>query len=315
MTTLVANNSSKITGTLYFWRETNNTTANNAYCTWAGGTFTGNGQASVVNPNGLVRTGQGFIVEALGASTTLDFKNGQRSSDNANQFFRATSDVENNRFWLNLTNSTDAFSQMAAGYMTDATDGVDLYDGKNINTGDVLLNSILNNTDYTIQGKALPFNAADVIPLSCKITDAGQYTITIDHVDGLFTDGSQAIYLKDNLTATEHDLQTGAYTFASAAGTFTNRFEIIFQSQLGTTHPTFTANNVIIYNQNNDFVVNSGTIIMSSIKVFDIRGRLLQEKKGINASQTTISGGLADEVLLVQITSEDGIVVTKKVVK
>jgi len=54
---------------------------------------------------------------------------------------------------------------------------------------------------------------------------------------------------------------------------------------------------------------------MSSIKVFDIRGRLIEEKTDINASQTTIKGGLANEVLLVQITNEDGITVTKKVIK
>jgi trimeric autotransporter adhesin len=321
MAQFVSDNSSNITGTLYFWRETNGNTANNAYCSWAGGTFTTNGQAQVVNPNGIIRTGQGFFVEASGAATTLDFKNGQRSSDNTNQFFRANNNntvndvVETNRFWLNLTNAAGAFSQMAAGYMTNATDAVDLYDGRNINTGSVLLNSILNNTDYTIQGKALPFNVADVIPLSCKITDAGQYAIAIDHVDGLFTDGSQAIYLKDNLTATEHNLQTGAYTFSSAPGTFNNRFEIIFQSQLGVSNPAFSANNVIIYAQGNDFVVNSGNIIMESIKVFDIRGRLLQERKGINASQININGGIANEMLLVQITSEDGVTVTKKAIR
>jgi autotransporter-associated beta strand protein len=320
MTQFVSDNSANITGTLYFWRETNNNTSNNAYCTWAGGTFTSNGEAQVFNPNGIIRTGQGFFVEASGAATTLDFKNGQRSSDNANQFFRITNTVtdevtEANRFWLNLTNASGAFSQMAAGYMSNATNGVDLYDGKNINTGDVLLNSIIENADYTIQGKALPFNPADVIPLSCKITTAGNYTIAIDHVDGLFTGGVQAIYLKDNLTGTAHNLQTGAYNFASAAGTFSNRFEIVFQTQLGVDNPTFTENSVIVYSQGNDFVVNTGTTMMSSVKVFDIRGRLLQEKKGINASQTTMGSGLANQVLLVQITSEDGVMVTKKVIR
>jgi hypothetical protein len=55
---------------------------------------------------------------------------------------------------------------------------------------------------------------------------------------------------------------------------------------------------------------------MSSIKVFDIRGRLLQERKNINATQTTIDSGLlANQVLLVQITSKDGVVVTKKVIQ
>jgi hypothetical protein len=54
---------------------------------------------------------------------------------------------------------------------------------------------------------------------------------------------------------------------------------------------------------------------MSKVKVFDIRGRFLQEQKDINATQTTINIGLVNEVLLVQISSEDGVVVTKKVVR
>ena len=320
MTQFVSDNSTKITGTLYFWRETNNNTTNNAYCSWAGGTFTTNSEAQVFDPNSIIRTGQGFIVEALASQTALIFKNGQRSSDNANQFFRTNSNVindvvETNRFWLNLTNTSGAFSQMAVGYMTNATDGVDIYDGKNINSGNVLLNSILDNIDYTIQGKSLPFNSADVIPLSHKITDAGNYTIVIDHVDGLFTGGVQAIYLKDNLTSTVHDLNTGAYNFTSVAGTFNNRFEIVFALPLGVGNPVFLANTIAIYNLNNEYVVNSGNIIMSSIKVFDIRGRLLQEKKGINASQTTIDSGLSNQVLLVQITSEDGVVATKKLIR
>ncbi len=321
MSQFVLDNSSKITGTLYFWRETNNTTSNNAYCTWAGGTFTTNNEAQVFNPNGIIRTGQGFIVEALASQTVLSFNNGQRSSDNTNQFFKnnslnnSTDTVETNRFWLNLSNSSGAFSQMAAGYMTDATDGVDIYDGKSINTGNVLLNSILNNEEYTIQGKSLPFNTADVIPLRYKVTDAGEYTITLDHVDGLFTGGTQPIYLKDNLTAIYHDLNTGAYSFTSTPGTFSDRFEIVYTTQLGTGNPIFTTNNVVIYNHNNEFVVNTSNVIMSSVKVFDIRGRLLEERKEINASQTTIGRGLTNQVLLVQITSEDGITVTKKVIK
>ncbi len=54
---------------------------------------------------------------------------------------------------------------------------------------------------------------------------------------------------------------------------------------------------------------------MESVKVFDIRGRLITAQKDINASQTTISGGSANEVLLVQVTSVDGVTVTKKVIR
>ena len=70
---------------------------------------------------------------------------------------------------------------------------------------------------------------------------------------------------------------------------------------------------MIVYkNGVNDFVINAGTTIMASVKVFDIRGRLLLERNNINASQTTMTVGMANEVLLVQITSEDGVVVTRK---
>jgi hypothetical protein len=48
--------------------------------------------------------------------------------------------------------------------------------------------------------------------------------------------------------------------------------------------------------------------------VFDVRGRLLTTQDNINATQTSITAGQANQVLLVQITSIDGATVTKKVV-
>ena len=203
---------------------------------------------------------------------------------------------------------------MAVGYSSDGTLGDDKgIDGRNINQ-QFYLTSLIGVDDYSIQGRP-DFQTGDIVPLSYKVIGAGNYTISIDHKVGLFTGGGQSIYLKDNLTTTIHDLNTGAYSFTSAAGTFADRFEIIYALPLGVGNPTFTANNVIIYNQNNEFVVNTGNIIMSSIKVFDIRGRLLNERKEINSSQATINGSLSNQVLLVQITSADGIVVTKKVIQ
>jgi hypothetical protein len=309
-----ANNSSSITGALYFWRKTNNALSP-SYCTWTLGGFVSNGEAQVFDPNDVIQVGQGFFVEGNG-NGTVSFDNTMRIGDNANQFFKNSNTlltVERSRIWLNATNTSGQFSQAMVGYFTNATQGVDAgIDGKYINDGDIALTSLISSVPYAIQGRA-PFNAADIVPLSFKVTTAGSYTITIDHVDGLFTDGTQAIYLKDNLDSSEHNLQTGAYTFASDAGTFNNRFEITYQSLLA--NPTFTPNSVVIYSQNNGFVINSGNTIMASVKVFDIRGRLLQERIGVNASQTSINGGLSNEVLLVQITSEDGVVVTKKVIR
>ena len=234
----VSDNSANITGTIYLWRKTNSTLSTPGYCTWTAGTYVSNGEAQTV-PNDasfvdVISTGQGFLVEATATGTTLEFNNSQRIADNSNQFFRTTSAntttaIERNRMWLNLTNDSGDFHQMAVGYITDATQGVDRFDGKFFNDGAISLNSIVNNEKYVIQGRALPFDDTDVVPLSLTVTTAGNYTISIDHLDGFFS-GDQRIFIKDKTNNSLYDLKASSFTFASAAGTFNDRFEIVYRN-------------------------------------------------------------------------------------
>jgi hypothetical protein len=317
--TNIANGS--ITGAVYFWRKTNGST-NAAYCTYNLGGFVSNNDNAIlnmtVNPftaSNVVQVGQGFIVEGTGTSNVV-FTNDMRIDSNVNRFLRTANTVERNRIWLNITNAAGSFSQAMIAYMTGATQGVDpSIDGKLLTDGDVSLASLIGTTSYAIQGRALPFDMTDVVPMSFKVTTAGDYTITIDHVDGLFSNGDQTIYLRDNTTGVVHNLSAGAYTFTSASGTFDTRFEITYQAtSLAVSTPTFNESQVVIYKTpTNEISINTGKVVMSKVKIFDIRGRLLQEQKDINASQTLMNAGLTTEVLLVQITSEEGIVVTKKV--
>ena len=314
-----------ITGTVYFYRKTNGAN-NGSYCSQNLVGYTSNGDPGIssmaMNPFSnahinIVPVGQGFFVEGTGAGTgSVVFTNEMRINTNSNRFFKTTNTVERNRIWLNVTNATGSFSQAMIGYMTGATQGVDTtIDGKLFSDGAVALASLIGTDAYVIQGRALPFDASDEVPLSLKITTAGDYTITIDHVDGLFSDGAQTVYLRDNTTGIVHNLSAEGYTFASAAGTFDTRFDIIYQtSTLAVSIPTFNESQVVIYKTpTNEISINTGNIVMSMVKIFDIRGRLLQELKDINATQTVINAGLSTEILLVQITSEEGIVVTKKV--
>ena len=311
ISSFVSDNNANITGTLYFWRKTNGT--GTAYCTYAGTTYTSNGNAQAANPNGIIQTGQGFFVEGTGTGTALLFKNSQRVSNTANQFFRSNI-IENNRIWLNATNSSGAFSQMAVGYMTDATQNVDSLDGKYINDSPFALTSLINSEEYTIQGRALPFSTSDSVPLGFKTNVAGNYTIAIDHVDGLFSNG-QAIYLKDNLLNTVTNLGAGSYSFVSAAGTFNSRFEIVYQSTLGVNNPDFTSNNVVAFNENGDISINSGSTVMEQVRVYDLQGRLLVEKKQINTSETRINTTAVNQVLLLEITATTGSKVIKKIIQ
>lgn len=305
---------SNITGTLYFWRKTNNT-ASPSYCTWTTGGFVSNNEAQVYDPNDVIQTGQGFFVEANGSGTSLSFDNNMRIDNHANQFFRVANTLEKHRLWLNVTNGAGLFSQTMIGYIENATNGFDAaIDGRYINDGEVALTTMIDNVDYAIQGKSLPFDATDVVPLKLTVTTAGNYTISLDHVDGLFS-ASQDVFLRDNQTGFVQDLKAGNYSFTSDAGTFASRFDVIYQSPLGVETPSLNNQLVVYKNEVGDFVINSGSIEMKSVKVFDLRGRLLNEYNGINATQAKVSGGSANGVLLLQITSVDGVTVTRKVVR
>lgn len=306
-------NAANTTGTLYFWRKTNNA-ASPSYCSWTTGGFVSNSEAQVFDPNDVLQTGQGFFVEASGNGTSLEFNNSMRINDHANQFFRMQNTVERHRIWLNASNTEGLFSQTLVGYMTNATNDIDYaIDGKHINDGAIALTSLINDETFVIQGRSLPFETIDIVPLQFKADSAGNYTIAIDHVDGLFLE-SQPIYLRDLLLDVEHNLKVSEYNFTSEAGTFSNRFEIVYESTLSVSNPILE-NTVVVYSKNKTIEINSGSVPMNNVKVFDMRGRLVAEQNDVTT--TTISIPLeriANQVLIVQLTAVDGQTISKKVV-
>ncbi|MBC7654500.1 MAG: hypothetical protein H7098_08520, partial [Oligoflexus sp.] len=313
----VAANSSSITGTLYFWRKTNNPLSP-SYCQWNSTGFVTNREAQVTDPLGIIQTGQGFFVEATGNGTNVIFNNSMRRKNHANQFFKysnVNNTIERNRIWLNATSTTGLFSQTLIGYTTNASMGYDAgIDGKYLNDGAIALTSVITNVDYCIQGRSLPFDANDVVPLSFMATTAGDYSIGIDHIDGLFL-GPQDIFLRDNVNGNIHNLKVSAYTFTAVAGKSGGRFEIIYQQLLSVGQKTFNENTVLVHSKDNQLIINSGSVIMDHVQVFDARGRLLAEKNIINDSTVAFNFSFAKQVLILKITSSENITVTKKTIK
>jgi hypothetical protein len=309
---------------IYFWRKTNNTTTSSyATYTYLGGSRNTEytllapelvADLNGLTPSGVIQVGQGFIFKAV--APNVIFNNSMRLFNNANQFLRTTN-VEKHRIWLNLASETLMYNSALIGYMTGATQGVDpAIDGKYINDCGTALTSYLDNKEYVIQGRSLPFVDSDIVPLVFKNTAAGNYTISIDHVDGLFSDENQNIFLKDNFTNVTHDIKQSAYTFASEIGVFNNRFEIVYNnSPLSTQNPTFNENSVVVYKQNDVLNVNAGSENIKGIKIFDVRGRLLYEKSAIRATSLAITDLTAEQqVLIVQIALENGKKAVKKIV-
>lgn len=308
-------NDNSLTEALYFWRKTNGA-AGSAYATYtlAGGAGTGSSGSSAQVPNGIIQVGQGFI--ARSTSTSLVFNNGMRVTDNANQFFRSASETEQNRIRVQ-TNGPDGFyGEVLVNYMTGATNGIDAaLDGKYINDSEDALFTILETEPYVIQARALPFDVSDVVPLGFKTTQNGTFTFEMTQNDGLFESDYQ-VFLNDKQLNVVHPFAEGAYSFVSNAGTFNERFELIFEEgALSVNNPKANKEDVIVFQQNGNWQVQSLNTPLQSIEVVEVTGKQLLFKTGLTQTQESIFLTVnAPQLLLVKIGLQNGQTLLKKIV-
>ena len=134
-------------------------------------------------------------------------------------------------------------------------------------TSPIVLYSKVGDTKLAIQGRGLPFDVNDQIPLAYQSTVAASYTIRLSMFDGLFE--SQDIYLEDKLLNVIHNLKGGDYTFTTAVGTFEDRFVLRYtNTTLGVDVPVLDENTVIVYRNGKDLIVNSGVVNMSEVLIY-----------------------------------------------
>lgn len=221
---------------------------------------------------------------------------------------------ERSRYWLNLTDDLGFFGQMMVAYMTGATNGYDpAIDGLFFGDSQTALTSLVENQEYIIQGRALPFETNDVVILGFKSELGGNYTIALNSFDGLFETANQDIFLKDILASTVTNLKVGAYNFTSAPGVFNDRFEIVYENLLGVESPAFIDSNTVVFKQNQEIVVSS-SVLISKVQLYDIRGRLLLEQDKVQAHELHLDAGVTNQVLIVKITTIDQAVTKRKIV-
>ncbi len=299
-------------GTLYIWRKKNDTTTPQHYIAINSfGVYVSNGEPGTeVDPNGVIRQGQGFLVKVNSnpTGTTANFNNGMRLNDTSNIFFRngqnANTAPERHGMWINLLQNNKFVSQLYAGYVEGATDGEDNADAQYITPRATALSSYMNNKEFIIQGKALPFRQDDVIPLSFKSADTGTFKIEIDHTEGVLLQNT--VYLKDSYTNIVHNLTEGAYTFDTAAGTFNNRFEIIYNNVALGNKDFADDNSVIAWAGNGKVNLKSGFEAMKKVEAFDVSGRQLYAAE-VGTTETSFNLlPVKGEVIIIRIVTENG---------
>jgi len=327
-----------IAGTVYLWRHLS--TPSNAVTDPFYGDYVYN-----YNPNdyvaynltgstpagfgGYIGAGQAFFVLMDHAATTpsnLVFDNTMRNGifDNT-QFYRdgnpSESDsetiIEKNRIWLDLIDSNNNASPILVGYITGASNDKDrLYDGNQLSGTSTLFYSLIESEKMSIQGRALPFDLNDTVPLGYQIPQSGNYSIAINNLDGLFETTNQDIFIEDTETNTIHNLKLNPYSFTSNSGTFNSRFILRFTDQTLSTNESEALDGLSILAPDGKYVkIKSTQSSIEDITIYDLNGRIVLESKHINNSEFIIqTKHLASATYIVKVTLEDDKEKTQKVI-
>lgn len=330
------NNARIIYGALYFW--THNTPiqqsgSNYIYVADDYATYNRTGGTGAVKdaavsggpiPSGKIASGQSFFVgttSSIPVNSKFEFKNSMRVIGQNTQFFKQatvkeTAAIEKNRIWLNMTNSGGAFKQLLVGYITGATNDWDnLYDGPSFDGHEFVdFYSINQGKNLSIQGRALPFEATDIVPLGYRSTIAGSYNISIDNRDGALA--RQEIWLEDKKTNILHELTKGKYTFTAINGVENDRFLLKYTNKTLDTHDNELVNKALIISvKNRKINLMSSKEAIVQVQVFDLLGRKVYDKSNINAKEWSISTLLSSEqTFIVKTTLANGAISNKKII-
>lgn len=282
-----------------------------------------NGTGTVSGPlgfNGFIASGQGFFVlmnDGPATTETVTFKNSMRNVTHANnQFFRQSNQIqgeEDFKIWLDFIPQNGNPVRTLVGYVDGATNEKDrLFDASTKVDGSSKMYSLIDDKPYIIQGRALPFDKNDSVPMGYNTTTAGTFTVAIADVIGI---GNKRVYLEDKLLNSIHDLTASPYVFNSNAGVVNDRFELRFTNQI-LLNPDFTtiASSVIAFGSNGELHVKSSLEKIRGVVVYDVLGRTLLSQKGQGSNEFTANTALSNQTVIVQIELENGQIVTKKIV-
>ena len=322
-------NSAVIEGTVRIWTHStlpSSSTSNPFYGNYASN-YTANdfivynGTGTLSGPtgfNGFIAGGQGFFVtmhDGAATNSNVTFNNALRGKTNDNsQFYRTETAIQKNRIWLDLVNSNQNSDRTLIAYVEGATNQKDwLFDSyTKVETNSQRIYTYVNEDPLAIQAFGLPFSDTNTVQLGVQIPAAGNYSISLFAVDGLFA--NQDVFVKDNLNAARHNIKQSPYTFFAQQGTFNNRFELVFRDELLSTDDFSATNTVTVFGDDAGIHLNASEKI-SEISVHDVLGRALYEKKNSGKNEVIISAiPHSNQALFVKIKLENGALINRKLI-
>ena len=322
-----------INGSLYYWVEGGSTSHN--YSGYFGGYATRNltsgappsvppilvsGLGSsefAIPPTKYMAVSQGFFVIGAGNSN-IQFKNSQR-------VFKTESSGETVHYKNSITKNTSEKSilrigyedpegfhrQLVLGFLPNTVADLNYnsaYDALMLGEREDELYFIIENNltkKYVIQGVGA-FDETIELPLGLKITEEGKHHIILDATENF----DNAVYIRDKLLNITHNLTESQLELNVSAGTFSDRFQLVFQPQSTLDINEFGKNKIhVYYNGDNSIIINNQNgVVLNKVSIFNILGqKILQfNDSSLSNNEIVLPFRKKEGVYLVKIESEIG---------
>jgi len=297
---------------VYLWTDDNsggtgytNGTADFTIINTIGITSPTGGGATLLNPNKIISSCQGFEIKAASTSN-IEFTNSMRSTTN-NVFYKSTGFP---LLKLGITNPTNYYNEIIVAFKSDATDLLDnMYDARKLKgNADLSLYTFINSDEYAIQTLA-SLNGAKTVPVGIYAGKTGSYTFNASFDD--FIPGT-TIGLEDVVTGLYTDLILNPnYSFTvTNTGSINNRFILHFNY-----NPTEINNSqdnyIDIYSYDNNVYIDNQYKNEGNIYVYDLLGQIVQTNK-LNPSLNKMNI-LSKGCYIIKVITNDKGVFSKKV--
>lgn len=296
-----------------------------------------NGTGTVSGPgtfSGYIASGQGFFIQMNDGATatqTVTFNNAMRDKSYTNSdFFRGVANSNDSvrtddnagedasgRIWIDLVSADAVVTRTLVGYVDGATLDKDrLYDAYGKLDNNQNFYSLIAGEAMTIQGRPLPFDNSDMVPLGMHLAAAGTYKIAISAVNGIFEDVAASIYLEDKLLGIIHDLRQSPYEFSAQTGMTDTRFVLRYTNHtLGNQDFDVTDNGLVVATPSQQIAIKSSVEPIQKVEIYDLLGRNIYTNDAVNSTELVVKTIAArHQPLVVKATLKNGQVATRKIV-
>ncbi|MQP24441.1 choice-of-anchor D domain-containing protein [Flavobacterium sp. LMO8] len=286
----------------------------------------GSGATSGPGAPGVIGAGQGFFVLMNpGTPTTSSalFNNAMRSKNYSNSHFYRNANstnagpsgnTERHRIWLDLISPTNETTRTLVAYVEGATARKDrMFDAFTDYKLAQNFYSLIDDQVMAIQGKGLPFEQEDRVPLGVKTPSNGIYKIAIAAVDGLFESG-QNIYLEDKSLGVIHDLRQNPYSFTGTYGILNDRFVLRYTNET-LSNDDFENNFDVLISSHDAIKVYSNSTTIQSVQIHNVLGQLLITERNVNANTFELNTLQKNNApLIIQVVLTNGKKIAKKLI-